>query len=300
MKIKLALLTLFLLLSLSNWRFYSQSKTIDPPTPPPNPLSDYHHLPLPKIKSTLPPILSSPNYILLDSATNTILLSKNPHQIIFPASITKLATAVTALNVYPLEELVTIKQIYQVGKTINLLPGQKFTVQSLVSALLVYSANDAAYSLAVHHPEGLDNFIDQMNLLSKKYNLTNTNFTNVDGVHHSNHYSTVYDLAQLGRISIKNSFVTQVVKNKNITVTDIDNTIQHQLQSTNELLNIVPEVEGLKSGWTPEAGGCFIGLFTINGHQIISVVAQSQDRFADTQKLISWSKQNIYWTDYQP
>jgi len=87
---------------------------------------------------------------------------------------------------------------------------------------------------------------------------------------------------------------------QNITVEDVDHTIKHELTSTDELLDSIPEIEGLKTGWTPEAGGCFIGLINLNGHYLISVVAQSTDRFADTKSLIDWAKNNVFWQTYQP
>lgn len=298
---KLCLIALFCLLGWTNWRLYCRFQP--QATPAPSSLQDYQHPLTPQIKNPpLPPgsTLQSPNYVLIDSATNTVLLAKNSHQKIFPASTTKLATAITALNVYPLDELLTINQEYDEGKIMELVSGEKITVRSLVSALLIYSANDAAFALAHHHSGGVDGFIHQMNLVAQRYGLTGTNFTNYDGIHDYFHHSTVYDLAQLGRLSIKNPIVVDTVKNKTMIVTDTNNTISHSLESTNELLGVIPEIEGLKTGWTPEAGGCFIGLINIGGHRLISVVAQSQDRFADTKELIAWAKNNVTWTTYQP
>jgi len=134
-----------------------------------------------------------------------------------------------------------------------------------------------------------------MNDLVKKYNLNNTHFTNYDGIHNADHYSTVYDLSQLGRLALTMPFISQTVKNKSISLTDLSGEIKYNLTSTNELLGVVPEVEGLKTGWTPEASGCFIGAININGHKLVTVVAQSVDRFADTKKLITWAKDNVSW-----
>lgn len=263
-------------------------------------LIDYRHPLIPQVNPSTPPILQAQNFILIDHNTNTILASKNAKDRIFPASITKLATALTALNIYPLEEVVTVSQPYQEGKVMNLQIGERVTVKNLISALLVYSANDAAFNLASHHPQGINGFVGQMNLIASKYQLNQTHFTNYDGIHQPEHYSTVHDLAQLGRISLKNPVLLEAVKSKSITITDLDGKIIHQLDSTNELLNIAPEIEGLKTGWTPEAGGCFLGLINLYGHYLISVVAQSPDRFADTQQLIDWSKSHLSWQTYQP
>ncbi|MDD4106749.1 MAG: D-alanyl-D-alanine carboxypeptidase [Candidatus Shapirobacteria bacterium] len=289
----LIILNLFWLPTFSFWSIYPKNNFIVKN----NELLETKSPVIPLIKLTSKPNLSAQNYILVDVDTNKILLSQNIDQKIFPASTTKLATALTALNLYPLDEVITVNQEYLTGKVINLKLNEKITVKSLVSALLVYSANDSAYTLANHYQSGPSGFIDQMNLLMTKYNLNNTHFTNVDGIHDNNHYSTVYDLSQLARLSIKNSIVTNFAKTKDLVVSDVTNEIKHPLVSTNELLDIVPEIKGLKTGWTPEAKGVFIGLIDIKGHSIISVVSQSDDRFQDTKLLIDWLKQNVSWDE---
>ena len=285
------ILNLFWLPTFSFWSIYSKNTFLTKN----NQILDYQRPNVPVVKLSQKPNVSSQNYIIVDVDTNTVLTSQNPDGKIFPASTTKLATALTALNIYPLDEVITVNQEYTEGKVMELKLGEKITIKSLVSALLVYSANDSAFTLANHHQLGSDGFIKQMNLLVQKYGLKNTNFVNFDGLQNENHYSTVYDLSQLGRLAIKNSIIKETVKTKNITVTDVDGQIKHELVSTNELLDVVPEIEGLKTGWTPEAKGCFIGLVNIGGHKLISVVAQSDDRFQDTKVLIDWAKENITW-----
>lgn len=285
------ILNLFWLPSLSFWKIYPKNNFITQN----DQLVNFQSPSNPVVKLSNQPVLNSPNYILIDVDTNKVLLSKNIDQKIYPASTTKLATAITALNLYPLDEVITIDQKYDQGKVMELQLGEKITVKSLVQALLVYSANDSAYTLANHYRDGISGFVSQMNLLMTKYNLTNTHFINPDGIHNENHYSTVYDLSQLGRLAIQNQVVRDVVKNKSLTVTDVTGQIKHEIITTNELLGVAPEVIGLKTGQTPEAKGCFIGLIDINGHLVISVVAQSDDRFQDTKILLDWLKQNVSW-----
>jgi D-alanyl-D-alanine carboxypeptidase (penicillin-binding protein 5/6) len=173
---------------------------------------------------------------------------------------------------------------------------EKITVRTLATALLVYSANDAAFNLANHYESGVSGFVEKMNDLVKKYNLKNTKFTNFDGIHNENHYSTVYDLSQLARLALTMPFIVDTAKQKEVNLTDLSGEIKYKLTSTNELLGVVPEVEGLKTGWTPEAEGSFIGAININGHKLITVVANSTNRFNDTKILIDWAKENITWT----
>lgn len=289
--ILILILNLFWLPTFSFWKIYPKNNFITQNTQ----LSNFQSPKTPTIKLINQPVLNSNHYILIDVDTNKILTSKNINERIYPASTTKLATVVTALNLYPLDEIITIDQVYNQGKTMELKLGEKITVKSLVQALLVYSANDSAFTLANHYREGVAGFVSQMNQLMVKYNLTNTHFVNPDGIHNNNHYSTVYDLSQLGRLAIQNFIVRDVVKNKSMIITDTTGNIKHKITTTNELLGVIPEVIGLKTGQTPEAKGCFIGLLNINGHLVISVVAQSDDRFQDTKVLINWLKQNVFW-----
>ena len=249
---------------------------------------------VPFVDNSYSPILSTQNFIVIDSATNTVLTGNNINDRIYPASTTKLATALTALNLYPLEEVISATP-YTEGKVMELQQDEKVTVRTLATALLVYSANDAAFNLANHYESGVQGFVEKMNDLVKKYNLQNTHFTNFDGIHNSDHYSTVYDLSQLARLALTMPFIVDTVRQKEVNLTDLSGEIKYKLISTNELLGVVPEVEGLKTGWTPEASGCFIGAININGHKLVTVVANSENRFADTNKLINWAKENISW-----
>jgi len=285
---KIIFIFLFLNLFLLTWHFFqTKLNLLSSPaffTSPP--------LAVAKTK-TLPP-LSTSYYLIIDVADNQILAGSRFEDKIYPASVTKLATALTALNLYPLDEVITVKP-YSIGKTMNLVEGEKVTVNTLVSGLLIYSANDAAFNLADHISGGTSAFVDQMNLLVKKYGLTNTNFVNFDGLHDPNHYSTLYDLSQIGRLSLKLPSIVAAAKTKETDLTDLSGQISHHLVSTNELLGKVPEIEGLKTGWTPEASGSFIGLVNLNGHYLLTLVAQSEDRFADTAKLVTWAKSNLSW-----
>ena len=264
-----------------------------------NDLFTFKHPPQPVVVNKNKPQLSTNFYILIDNETNQILVSENENTRIYPASTTKLVTALTALNIYPLEEVVTISKDYVDGKVMELKSGDKVTIKTLVAGLLIHSANDAAFSLASHYPQGITGFVDQMNLLTKKYGLKNTHFINFDGLHSPDHYSTVYDLSQIARIAIQNSTLRNYVKIKSMELTDIYGQKVYKVLSTNELLGVLPEVEGLKTGWTPEASGSFIALLNIDGHYLISVVAQSEDRFNDTKILLNWAKENLTWRMYQ-
>ncbi len=261
------------------------------------PLIDYKHPPQADVKEgKAGENLQAINYILVEAMTNKVLLARNEFSRIYPASTTKLVTAMTALNLYPLEEVIKINNNYKEGKVMGLVTGEQISVMNLVSGLLIHSANDAALGLASNY--GTEKFMVQMNQLVKRLGLSDSHFENPDGVHNPNHYTTVYDLAQIARQAIKNNTIRQMAKTQNLEVSDLTGKIKHQLISTNELLGKRKEVVGLKTGWTPEAGGCFVAVFKVNGREMLSVVAQSPDRFGDTEKLINWAEENISWVSY--
>jgi len=289
------LLFLMALFFLPTTRFWSSFLSTQSKIYPSETLADYQSPPQPVLKSQTKPAVFAQAHIILDQETNTILSSKNEHQRLSPASTTKLISALTALNIYPLDEIVTVQQAYPVGKNMELQTGETITVSGLVSGLLIHSANDAAYTLARHNTASISGFIKQMNQIPERYRLENTQFANFDGIDHPDHYSSAYDLSQIARLSLKSDVIRQAAAIQETYVTDTKNTYTHHLENTNELLGSIPEVKGLKTGWTDLAGECFIGLIEINGHELITVVLGSQNRFAETKRMIDWVKKNIDW-----
>jgi len=139
-----------------------------------------------------------------------------------------------------------------------------------------------------------------MNQLVKDLGLHDTQFTNPSGLDDFGHYTTVHDLANISAYAASNPVFSKMVATKNITVTDVDNTIIHELESINQLLGEVPGLVGLKTGWTELAGECLVTLTKRNNHQIITVVLDSQDRFSESQQLINWAFNNHKWQKVLP
>lgn len=290
-----SLLFIFAFFCLPATEFWSSFIINRPKKYPSETLAHYQSPPQPILKTKLSPAIFANAYIVLDQKTNLVLASKNDHLRLAPASTTKLISALTALNIYPLNELVTVQEAYLVGKNMELQIGETLTVSDLVSGLLIHSANDAAYTLARHNTASVSGFIKQMNQLSKRYDLQDTNFVNFDGLDHPDHYSSAYDLSQIARLSLKNDIIRKAVSTQETDLTDLTGVYSHHLENTNELLGAIPEVKGLKTGWTDLAGECFIGLIEVDGHELITVVLGSTNRFLETQKMIDWIKDNVVW-----
>lgn len=255
---------------------------------------DYQPRNLLNIGSRQLPELTAKSYLVIDVDSGLILASKNPHLKLHPASVTKMATAITALESYPLDEVITVREEYLNGKNMELQVGERITVKNLIYGLLVHSANDAAFVLAGQSKEKIDQFLFRMNKFIEQLGLENTHFVNFDGLEDKNHYSTSFDLAHLARFALKNKVFEQAIKVQKMEVTDIKGEIVHQLETTNELLIEIPEVQGIKTGWTPQSGECFIGLVEVNDRIMITVILGSEDRFGETIQLINWIDQNVY------
>lgn len=255
---------------------------------------DYNPRTYPKLASHNPSFdLSAQSFLILDAESGKVLASKNPHLRLHPASITKMVTAINSLETYPLEEVITVREEYPRGKIMNLEVGEKITVESLIYGLLVHSANDAAFVLAGQNEAQIDIFINRMNNFIRQLGLRNTYLVNYDGLEDENHYSTSFDLAHLARFALENKVFEQAIRIEEMEVTDINGEISHQLETTNELLRQIPEVQGIKTGWTPQSGECFIGLVEVKGRRLITVILNSEDRFGETLQLIDWMNEKM-------
>jgi D-alanyl-D-alanine carboxypeptidase (penicillin-binding protein 5/6) len=248
---------------------------------------------LPSLTRNNLPSLTAKSYLVMDADSGLVLAEKNPHLRLNPASITKMVTAISSLESFPLDEVITIKKEYPVGKNMELQPGEKMTIENLIYGLIVHSANDAAFVLAGQTQSKIDDFVNRMNNFVKQLGLNDTNFENFDGEDDKNHYSTAYDLAHIARFALKNKVFYQSIRRQEMTVTNVSGEIEHHLETTNELLGQLPEVKGIKTGWTPEAGECFIGLIELGGKEFITVILGSEDRFGETKKLITWLKGSL-------
>ena len=137
-----------------------------------------------------------------------------------------------------------------------------------------------------------------MNQKAVSLHLTNSQFSNVSGVEQITHYTTARDLGLLTKEAIKNSILANIVNQKEITIFSINGSISHQLTNTNQLLDSVEGVIGVKTGWTHLAGECLVTYVSRNDREIITVVLASEDRFKESEKLIDWSYQNHIWIPF--
>ena len=218
------------------------------------------------------------------------MYSKNADSIIYPASLTKLMTALILLDNYQLSDYITSKypdNYKNKGKVAYIPENIELNIENLLKLLLVYSANDAAYISALAVSDTVNDFLILMNNKAKSLNMFNTNFTNPDGIDDSNHYTTLNDLLKLS-IEISNNIELLSIVSKTKFVYEISG-VEKTYKSTN--LIISEGFIGLKTGWTDLAGLTFIGLNQSNNREIITIVNKSlvdEDKtthFNDTKSL---------------
>ncbi len=250
---------------------------------------------IPYVKAAYYPEISAEGVYVADLPSFTPVLKRNPHAKLFPASTTKVLTALVAYDIYKPDQIITIKNVQPEGQVMGLVPGERITVENLLYGTLVHSGNDAAYALGQNY--GLADFVTLMNKKAQALKMTDSHFTNPAGLDDSNQYSTAYDLALAGRTLLENSYLAKIVSTKEIIISDVDFKYFHTLTNVNKLLGKVQGIGGLKTGSTPEAGENLVSLYKRNdGHEFIIVILKSFDRFKDTQNAVSWLDNNVAYS----
>lgn len=253
---------------------------------------------LPLSDQTPPPDLTAQSIYVFDPVSGTVIFEKNSSLPLYPASTTKIMTALVALDHFGPDQVFAIKDQHAIGSTLKLQPGEQFTVKNLLSAALIASANDAALALAENYPDGgYPGFVDQMNQKAKNLHLRNTTYSNVSGIESEDHKSTAKDLTLLAKEAIQQPEFLSFVSTPSQTITDLSGQHQYQLETTNELLGKVPGLLGVKTGWTQNAGECLVTYVERDGHKIITVVLNSTARFDESQALIEWAYTHHTWQE---
>lgn len=243
------------------------------------------------------PTLTASSIVVQDVVSKTLIYTKNPDNFLLPASLTKIMTALVALDHWSdLDSVITVKsEDSAIGQTIDLISGEQLTLRSLLYGLLVQSGNDAALAIADNYPGGYSEFVRAMNLKAESLHLSSTVFKNPSGIDQYGHFSTARDLAILASYAMNNPLIKEIVSHKEYVITDLTGTLSHELTNTNQLLGELPGLSGLKTGWTRGAGECLISYVEREGNQIIVVVLGSSDRFGETRTIVDWVYSHHNW-----
>ena len=201
------------------------------------------------------------------------MYEKNSNIKISPASLTKLMTALLLYESNSLNQQITTKlpQDYEfAGKVAYLNEGLILTTEELLELILVYSANDAAYAAAMYISDSIEDFVNLMNLKAKEIGMNDTLYLNPDGLDELGHHTTLNDLLILSIYIIENTKILDITSKEKIYINELD---KKTFNNTNGIIN--EGFEGLKTGWTSEAGLTFVGFNQNNSRRVITIVNKS-------------------------
>lgn len=234
--------------------------------------------------------LKSKYIVLMDYDSGQIIYEKNANHKMYPASTTKVWTAFCVLEkAKNLDQIIEVKDLPEIeGTCMYLEKGEKFTVRELLTSMLVHSSNDVSYLLAQYYGDGNPkNFIDFMNSEAKKYGAKNTHFNNPHGLPDTNHYSTAHDMTLLARVAYSDTTIQKIVSMKKAKFPKTDNVkVERDLINSNKFLNSTETmnykgkdvtfkydaIDGMKTGFTDDAGNCLLATGKKNGVRMISGV----------------------------
>jgi D-alanyl-D-alanine carboxypeptidase (penicillin-binding protein 5/6) len=258
--------------------------------------------------------INSEAAILIDSSTGKVLFEKNADQKMYPASTTKILTAILTLENCDLNDTATVSynavmSVPSGYSNAALQIGEELTIEQLLQVLLIHSANDAANVLAEHVGGSIESFATMMNTKAEELGCKNTHFTNPSGKHDENHYTTAYDLALITKYCMQNSTFRNIVSQKSCTIAATNKYEERTFNTTNDLLIVNNTTRadnyyykyaiGVKTGYTSQAKNCLISASNKDGFELIAVVlgaTQTQEglsaRYVDSKNLYEYGYSN--------
>lgn len=231
----------------------------------------------------------SPSCILIDADSGKIIYEKNIYKKMYPASTTKIMTAILILENCNLSDVATVSSNAVSNESVpdgyvraNLKAGETFTIEQLLNVLLIPSANDAAIVLAEHLSGSINKFSELMNQKASQIGCKNTHFVNPNGIHNANHYSTVYDMSLIAKYAMENQTFRDFVCRTSCSLpsTDIYTKDDRTFKTTNELLKdgktdnsncFYEYANGIKTGYTKEANYCLAASAKKDNNEFIAI-----------------------------
>ncbi len=253
----------------------------------------------PVFKSPINSDISAKAIIIMDKYSGVVLFAKNPNLLFSMASTTKIMTAIVGLDYYKMNDILTIKTEGVEGVNVGFTVGEKLFFKDILYAMLLPSGNDAALALAQNYPGGESAFIKKMNEKAKLFQLINTSYADSIGLEDSRDYTTPLDLARLASRALDNQIFAKIVATKTWEITDVSGENKYLLKNLNQLLGI-QGINGVKTGYTAEAGQVLVTSKKEGEHTLIIIVMDSLDRFFDTSRLLYQMSDNINYLSIHP
>ena len=249
--------------------------------------------------------------LIIEENSGKVIHEDNSNVQNYPASVTKILTAILTLENCELTDTVTVSKtaISNIPSGYVIAPlfvGEQMSVEDLLYALMLKSANDAAYVLAEHVGGSVEGFSEMMNKKAEELGCKNTHFVNPNGIHNSNHYTTAYDMYLIARYAMKNEEFVKIVSTYQhaLSATNKYSKNDRIMKNTNSFVNpssryYDENVKGIKTGTTLQAGNCLITNISKNGFDVITVILgakTSESKFSETKKMMNYVFDNYEFT----
>lgn len=234
--------------------------------------------------------LSAASAVLYEPMTGQFLYEKDADKRRPMASTTKIMTALVAIENASLSDTITVapEAVGVEGSSIYLTAGEKVTLEVLLYALLLQSANDAATAIAYGLAGSVQAFADMMNERAKSMGLQDTHFTNPHGLHDDSHYTTARELAIIAGEAMKNETFRAISSTVKKTITLQDGTVSRVLVNHNRMLRMYDDIIGVKTGFTKKSGRCLVGAAEKVGLLLISVTLSAPNDWQDHRNLLDY------------
>ena len=228
---------------------------------------------------------SAKSMIVIEANSNRVLMASNENELRANASTTKIATFLTVLkHCDNFDERFKIddRAVGISGTSIYLKKGEMLTVRELLYGMMLVSGNDAATALALHISDSVEHFAELMTQEAKNCGALNTTFKNPHGLDENGHKTTAYDLAQITRECYKYPIFEEIVTTKNAKIPDSTGNGYRYLKNKNKLLWSLDGCNGVKTGFTDDAGRCLVSSAERNGMHLICVVLSCGPMFEES------------------
>lgn len=236
------------------------------------------------------PAVSAQSAILIEPVSGAVTYEKNAHTRLPMASTTKIMTAIVAIELGDPAMMVDISReaVGVEGSSIYLYEGERLSLEHLLYALLLESANDAAVAIAVALSGTVDAFVEQMNQKAMALGLSDTHFSNPHGLDHEDHYTTASDLARLAAYCMRNEMFRTIVSTRRMTIPLNDQEGVRLLLNHNRLLRSYDGAIGLKTGFTKRSGRCLVSAAERDGVTMIAVTLNAPDDWDDHRNMLDY------------
>jgi len=260
------------------------------------PLFLFPSIGLAEAQGTIPgPSNHAQSAALIDVTSGRILYSKDGDKELRIASLTKIMTAIVAIEHGKLDDKVkvTSSAFAKEGSSIYLKLGEEMTLENMLYGLMLRSGNDAASAIAEHVGGSEEGFVLLMNKKAEQIGLTHSHFMNPHGLDADGHYSTANDLARLTAYALKNPVFKRIVATENKSAPNPNESWDYSWQNKNKMLRLYEGADGVKTGYTKKAFRCLVSSATRNGQQLAAVTLNDGDDWNDHARMLDFGFENF-------